>query len=95
MGNQIARKARGLEAAVVDNSWMPTETFVAGVSKVMAESLSAVVTRDAIGFLRDLFGVADAAGSRMAARALDPLEDPLTVAASCSSLARDLLSAMG
>jgi hypothetical protein len=150
-GNRVARKARGLEAAVVDKSWMtvealdaadprridvwvagpsallvaklhklaerqespsrlddkdaldvyrllqaiPTETFAVGLRRLQAETLANAVTEDAMAFLHDLFGLADSRGSLMAARALDPLENPLTVAASCSALADELLTAVG
>jgi hypothetical protein len=149
-GNRVARKARGLEAVLVDKSWMtvaaleqedirqaevwvagpsallvaklhklaerqsipsrlddkdaldvyrllqsiPTETFAVGLRTLRRASLFGAVTEDAVGFLRDLFGRMDAIGSLMAARALDPLEDPLTVAASCSALTDDLLTAI-
>ncbi len=150
-GNRVARKARGLEAAVVDKVWMtvealdeadsrgtdvwvaspsallvaklhklaerqgapsrlddkdaldlyrllqaiPTETFAAGLKRLRAASLAGPVTEDALVFLRDLFRGPDSAGSLMAARALDPFENPLTVAASCSALADDLSMAVG
>lgn len=150
-GNRVARKARGLEAVVVDKHWMtvealdeedsrrtdiwvagpsallvaklhklaerqgalsrlddkdaldvyrllhaiPTGTFAVGLRSLRAEIVAGAVTEDAVGFLRELFGRTDSVGSLMTARALEPLEDPLTVAASCSALADELLTAVG
>ncbi len=148
-GNRVARKARGLEAAIVDKNLMtiealepgdlrrtevwvagptallvaklhklaerrdvlsrlddkdaldlyrllqaiPTGTLAAGVAELRANSQAAAVTEDALDFLRDLFAGRDPLGGRMAARALEPLEDPLAVTAACAALASDLLSA--
>jgi hypothetical protein len=73
---------------------IPTETFLVGLEKLRAASLAGAVTEDAIDFLHQLFGSPDSPGSLMAARALDPFEDPLSVGASCSALATDLLTGM-
>jgi hypothetical protein len=53
--------------------------------------LSLQVTQEALGFLDTLFGMVDSQGAVMAARALEPLEDPGIVTASCAALAGDLL----
>ena len=150
-GNRAARKARGLEAALVDNTSMEIaalapddarrfEVAVAGpasllvaklhkladreedagrledkdaldtlrllraigtgelsteLSKLADDRRSAEVTTEAIGHLQVLFGSANAPGSKMAARAAAPLEDPETIAASSAALAGDLLEALG
>ncbi len=148
-GNRAARKARGLEAALVDKAPMRIDAFeetdarsfeiavgapaallvaklhkigergeradrledkdaldvlrllraiavaelAAGLQRLAGADLSAEVTQEAISYLAELFSTPDAPGSRMAARAATPLEDPDTVAASCAALAGDLLSA--
>lgn len=149
-GSRAARKARGLEAALVDNTPMRIrsleepddrrfEIAVAGPAALLVAKLhklaerqgavdrlqdkdaldvlrllratettalatrmrallrdehSAEVTRESIEQLRVLFGADGAVGSRMAARAAGPLEDPATIAASAAALASDLLTAL-
>jgi len=51
------------------------------------------VTREARGFLGELFSERDAAGAAMAVRASVGLEDELVIAISCETLARRLLAA--
>jgi Nucleotidyltransferase len=131
-GNRIARKVRGIEAAMVDNAWMtitaleagdprtvqllvagpgallvaklhklaerqsspsrlddkdaldlyrllqaiPTELLASALGELSRNQLAGPITQEALRFLQELFGTADAPGSQMAARALDPLEDP-------------------
>jgi hypothetical protein len=52
------------------------------------------VTRQAIGFLRDLFGTPTSPGCEMTARAAAPLEDQDTIRQSCSALAGDILNTL-
>lgn len=52
------------------------------------------VTRDALGFLADLFAAPDSPGSQMAARAAFP-ERAETIAMSCAALMAELLAAVG
>ena len=149
-GNRAARKARGLEGALADNTPMEiraleerderrfeiavagpaallvaklhklaerqgavdrlhdkdaldvlrllreteTETLVATMRELLADERSTQVTHASIDQLRALFGSESAAGSQMAARAAQPLEDPATIAASVAALAADLLRAL-
>ena len=146
-GNRVARKGRGLEAALVDNVVMTveafehdddrrfeikvagpsallvakmhkladrqdsltrsddkdaldiyrlltavaTETFADTISRLLDDPLSREVTQEALAHLQALFGTADAPGSQMVARAVELLEDPVTISASCAVLAQDLL----
>jgi hypothetical protein len=149
-GNQVARKARGLEAALVDKTAVtigsleqgdqrkfdvfvagpaalliaklhklyervargrpeakdaldvlrllraiPTEQLVNSVKRLLSDSRAEAVTRDALGYLDDLFGRAGARGSQLAAAAVSPLEDADTIARSCEALASDLLRTSG
>lgn len=71
-----------------------TEVLVAGTRELLANPLSRQVTQEAVVLLYNLFGTAGAPGSRMAARALQPLEDPETTAASCAALAGDMLAVL-
>jgi len=52
------------------------------------------VTREAVGFLRDLFGRPTSPGSQMASRAAAPLEDEDTIRQSCATVAGELLIAV-
>ncbi len=51
-------------------------------------------TTEAIGFLRNLFGVKTGSGAVAAARALEGLEDPSTVAASCEALVEEVMTGL-
>lgn len=149
-GNQVARKAKGLEAALVERAQVtlasfdhadsrsvvvmvagpgallvaklhkiherrdspdrladkdaldafrilraiPTGRLVASVSHLLGDNRSRDVTREAIDFLRELFGTPDAEGCQMAGRAVVPLENPDEIAAACSALAVDLLTSL-
>ena len=68
-----------------------TPDLAAGFELLFGAQLSAEVTREALGYLDELFSTADAPGSAMVARAVVPLDDPDTVAGSCAVLAGDLL----
>ncbi len=54
------------------------------------DPLSRAATGEAMGYLRELFSSPEATGSQMTVQALEPLENPETVALSCSTLANDL-----
>jgi len=149
-GNRAARKARGLEATLVDNTPMAiraledydnrgfeiavagpaallvaklhklaerqgaadrlqdkdaldilrllreteTEALASTVGGLLSDERSTHVARESIDQLRALFGSEGAAGSQMAARAAQPLEDQATIAASVTALSADLRRAL-
>jgi hypothetical protein len=62
--------------------------------RVTADKIAGGTSREAVGFLERLFGKPDSAGSRMAARAAEPMEAAGTTAASCAALTEDLLKAL-
>lgn len=72
-----------------------TDEIAEGFHRLLDDDRSRGVTEVAIGYLSELFGTPDDLGCLMAARALVPLEDPAEIAAACSALAGDLLSALG
>lgn len=72
----------------------PTAALAAGLRRLTDAELSAEVTREAVGYLRELFAGSEAPGSQMAARAAVPLEDEDTITASCAALADDLMLAL-
>ena len=49
------------------------------------------MTREALDYLRTLFGSRTGLGTQMAVRATERLEEPETIAVSCEALATDLL----
>ena len=55
--------------------------------RLLGDSRSREVTEEALVYLMTMFGTPDGAGSRMAARAVEMLEDPDTIAAACAVLA--------
>lgn len=71
-----------------------SETMATRMNKLKRAATTSAITQDAIGHLHDLFGTATARGSRMAARAATPLEDPETISNSCAALAEELLAAL-
>jgi hypothetical protein len=73
---------------------IPLNVFAAGIGALQDESVSAEVTRDAMTHLSEMFGTIEADGCQMAARAVELLDNPDTVAASCAALAQDLLQAL-
>lgn len=73
---------------------VPIETLAGGLRKLSGKELSAGVTGEAIGFLRDLFGKPRSPGAEMASRAAAPLEDENTIRESCAALASELLNAV-
>ena len=64
------------------------------LNRLRSHELSGEVTMEAIGHLARLFGSDDADGVAMAVRAAGPSADPDTTAASLTTLASDLLSAL-
>jgi predicted nucleotidyltransferase len=73
---------------------VPTDVLANGVRILFDETLSAAITHEAVTYLRELFGYEGAEGCQMAARAVELLDDPETVAASCAALTQDLLHAL-
>lgn len=72
-----------------------TDVFVAAVTRLLADEVSADVTRDALGYLTALFGAGPGApGSAMAGAAEELVGDPGGVAESVALLAQDLLDAV-
>lgn len=73
-----------------------TPVFVDVIKRLLGEAVSAEVTRDALGQLRDLFAKgAGARGSLMAGAAEELVGDPTAVSASVALLAQDLLEGLG
>jgi hypothetical protein len=138
-GRKVARKVRGLEAALIDNdprsigALDPADSrkfqvaiagsaalLVAKLHKIAERvregdlrrvndkdgldvlrlgqlaihSMAGSVVREALDHLRDLFFTREAPGTQLAVRATAGLEDPDTIAASCSILATDLLASL-
>lgn len=73
-----------------------TPVFVDVIKRLLGEAVSAEVTRDALGQLRDLFATgAGARGSLMAGAAEELVGDPTAVSESVALLAQDLLEGLG
>ena len=73
-----------------------TDVFVSDTARLINESVSGEVTRDALDHLADQFARgADASGSAMAGAAEELVGDPAGVAESVALLAQDLLDALG
>jgi len=73
---------------------VPTDRLAGSVQALLADSVASDVVREALAFLKRLFGEASGRGSQMAARAAAPLEPADTIAASCAALTLDLLRAV-
>lgn len=71
-----------------------TPTLAGSLRRLLADPISASATRAAVTYLGELFGSANGMGSRMAARAVEPLMDGETIAQSSAALAQDLLAAL-
>lgn len=71
-----------------------TLALAASVRGLLADERSSEVTSEALEHLGRLFGSAVAEGSQMAARSAELLENPAEIAASCTALAGDLLTAL-
>jgi predicted nucleotidyltransferase len=73
---------------------VPTAQFVSMFDRLLSEPVSAKVTESALALLAELFGEIDADGCQMAARAVELIDDPETIAASCAALTQELLGAL-
>lgn len=74
---------------------MPTNQLASTFRTLLNDQLAAEVTRQALGYLDELFARGPhALGSSMAGAAEFGLGDPDTVAASCTALASDILAAL-
>jgi hypothetical protein len=71
-----------------------TAVLVSRMQRLLGDSRSHEVAEEALAYLRTMFGTPESAGSQMAARAVELLEDPDTIAASCAALAGDLLDSL-
>jgi hypothetical protein len=74
---------------------VPTALIANRLGILLEDERSMAVTQEALGYLTDLFGDVDAPGCQMAARYVELLADPETVAASSTALSQDLLAAIG
>jgi hypothetical protein len=70
---------------------VPSEVLKETLARLRHNDLAGTVTREALEYLRILFGSRTSLGTRMAVRATERLEEPETIAASCEALATDLL----
>lgn len=71
-----------------------TANLVIRLRQLRVAEVSRDVTDQALHLLREMFGTPNAAGSQMAVRATGGLEDPSVIAASCATLASDVVTAM-
>ena len=72
-----------------------TDDLVERIRSLLAAPEAQRVTKEALILLRDLFGVVDAAGVRLAGRASEMLIDPDELAQSAVALATDVLRSLG
>ena len=72
-----------------------TAALIVEIRMLEGDPLSAQVTREALGFLPELFGSADARGSVMAGAAEVGIGNPTLVSESVTLLANDLAAALG
>jgi hypothetical protein len=72
-----------------------TQDLAGSIERLLANEISAHVTRQALDLLRGLFGAQEGTGSEMVVRATEGLEDPATMRASCRVLVAELLEALG
>ena len=70
---------------------VPSEVLVEALDRLQDDDLAGTVTREALEYLRTLFCSRAGLGNQMAVRAIERLENPDTIAASCEALATDLL----
>lgn len=71
-----------------------TEALSASIRRLLANDISAEVTRGALDLLSDRFGTSIGVGVEMVVRATEGLEDPATIRASCQVLAAALLESL-
>jgi len=74
---------------------LPKELVVDGWKDCLADERARAVGSEAVGLLKELFGTADAPGSKLAADYARRAEDPDVVAASAAALANELLAELG
>jgi hypothetical protein len=72
---------------------IPTDELAAGLQRCLAHELSNAVTKEALEYLRQLFGTPESTGAQMAARAAE-FADPEFYANASAALADDLLTAL-
>jgi hypothetical protein len=70
---------------------VPSEILKETLTRLRHDDLAGIVTREALDYLRTLFGSRAGLGTQMAVRATERLEDPEMIAVSCEALATDLL----
>jgi len=73
---------------------VPMERIASILDVLLTDALAADVTREAIGFLKELFSTPTGRGSRMAADAAAGLVVEDTIVRSCAALASELLDAL-
>ena len=71
-----------------------TAPLAATLSRLARDSLAGSITLESMNHLPDLFGHEEANGIQMLVRATEGLEDPAILAASCTTLAHDLLGSL-
>jgi hypothetical protein len=73
---------------------LPTETVVGGIRRMLDDDRTRPTGEAGIEHVRQLFGSADAIGSRMAGRSVEGVGDPDTVRVATAALAEELLNAL-
>lgn len=71
---------------------LPKDAVVAGWKKCLADERARNVALEAVALLENLFGTADAPGSKLAAEYADRAEDSDVLTASAAALANELLA---
>lgn len=74
---------------------IPTEVLASTLTRLLEAPVTSDVTTEALEILRELFALPRSIGCAMVVRATEGLEDPETIARSCSILARAVLQAVG
>jgi hypothetical protein len=74
--------------------FMETPDAAHSIRGLLADERSANVTKEALSYLRELFGAANSPGSQMAGRSVEGLDDPIFITASCAALTRDIVAAL-
>jgi hypothetical protein len=70
---------------------VPREVLRETLVRLRHDDLAERVTREALDYLRTLFGSREGLGTQMVVQATERLEDPEMIAGSCEALATDLL----
>ena len=87
-------QATGLQRCSGHLQAVSTDDLAGRTWRLLEAEVSRPVTREALGFLKKLFGTPQATGSDMAGRAVELVDAPDLVAASVSVLAGDLLASL-